>query len=886
MSAPSSAVNVQTSMHAITVIPKPSADEIRRTLQSLFEPADVIELRALHKQRKRTDAGYFDGDHWEDLIAEASRLNTHGAAVYVTMNPIDPQLLARTANRVQEWAKDTATDANVTRRRWLLIDIDPQRPKDTSATDEQLEAARHCARAVYGELTGRGWARPIVAESGNGMHLFFRVDLPNDEESRELVKRGLEALAAKFDNDSIKIDRAVFNAARIVKLHGTIANKGDHVPVAPWRLSRLMNVPDELKPLSREQLEALAAEVTQQKAKPSQPALPGTRAWGTEEMQRFLTRGGIEATGPDPHEGVLRWKLKVCPFNESHGFGESAVFLRPDGRLGFECRHSSCQGKHWQDLRSLVDGERPKRSEIGLGARQPAGDTERGFVGFEGAEPGQKKITWAEPRELTSALPPVEPFVPQLLPEVLRPWVTDVAERTQAPVEYVAVSAVVSMGAALGRKLAIRLRRLDDWHEFANLWGVVIGPPSWMKSPALDEGKRPLERIEASLQEDYVLAHREWEADEAAARVKRDGAKDNARKAARSGKTFDKMALVEASIPDEPKPQRIIVNNATIPAICEVLRANPPGVMVYRDEIAGFIAELDSEGMQGSRSFYLSGWSAKEGYTEDRIGRGTNLRVPYVCISMLGGIQPAKIAPLLRDSVTTGGSDGFLARFSLAVWPDNPGEYRAVDRAPNHAAREAAYAVYRRLYDLEPSRVGAETIDGQAPFLRLAPDAAELFTGWDVELRNAIRRGDHDAALAAHLGKFPKVVAGLALLFHLADGGTGEVTCRPVERALGWADFLTTHANRLYAGLGHSRMEGARTLLTRLKRGDIRGPFKLRDVYVRGWSHLADAEAARSAIAILEAHDCVKGVEVPAGPEGGRPTTDYHVNPSIQVEAP
>ncbi len=185
-------------------------------------------------------------------------------------------------------------------------------------------------------------------------------------------------------------------------------------------------------------------------------------------------------------------------------------------------------------VRSSIEGSTASLGSVGLGG------TGRGTVGIS---------AWLDPKPLADALPPVESFTPELIPDSLRAWVMDVAERTQAPVEYVAVSAMVSLGAALGRKIAVRPKRLDDWCEFANLWGAVVGPPSWMKSPALDEGKRPLTVIEARLLEGYEFTHREWEADDASAKVKRDGAKDRARKAARGGKGFDKMELVAEPIP-------------------------------------------------------------------------------------------------------------------------------------------------------------------------------------------------------------------------------------------------------------------------------------------------------------------------------------------------
>jgi hypothetical protein len=102
------------------------------------------------------------------------------------------------------------------------------------------------ARKLYSSLAERGWPKPVMAESGNGVHLLYRIDLPNDEASRDLVKDCLEALAARFDDSSVKIDRSVFNSARIIKLHGTVANKGDNLPNAPWRLSRLRSVPEQL----------------------------------------------------------------------------------------------------------------------------------------------------------------------------------------------------------------------------------------------------------------------------------------------------------------------------------------------------------------------------------------------------------------------------------------------------------------------------------------------------------------------------------------------------------------------------------------------------------------------------------------------------------------
>ncbi|MGH8226704.1 MAG: hypothetical protein ACREU3_02175, partial [Steroidobacteraceae bacterium] len=233
----------------------PDRSEMRRAV-ALLHPEGVVELRAIFQRgKKRIFAGYFDHEHREELVDAAAKLNAEGASIYIAMNPLDPQLLGRYANRIEGYAQATATDANVTARRWLLIDLDPSRPKDTSSTPEQFEAAKACAGKVNAYLTERGWPKPTVAESGNGAHLLYRIDLRNDDASRDLVKSILEALAARFDDEVSKVDRSVFNAARIVKLYGTVANKGDDVAAAPWRLSRLLDVPDPIESVSLTLLE-------------------------------------------------------------------------------------------------------------------------------------------------------------------------------------------------------------------------------------------------------------------------------------------------------------------------------------------------------------------------------------------------------------------------------------------------------------------------------------------------------------------------------------------------------------------------------------------------------------------------------------------------------
>lgn len=839
----------------------PQADEaeILKTLNVLHEPGSVIELRALYKGIKRTDAGYFDGDSRPGLAKEAVRLSNEGTAVYISMNEIDPQLLARYANRVQRYADATVTDANVTRRKWLLVDIDPQRPKNTSATHEKLSLADSCRESVRQFLDGLGWPDPVEAESGNGFHLLYRIDLPNDTVSADLIKRCLEALSEKFDDDKVKIDRSVFNAGRIVKLHGTVSNKGDSIPAAPWRLSRLVSWPDVPSVVSIEQLVELAGHVKPAAPRPTVPTQnKGLPAWDVGKMEAFLTRGNLQATGPEPHDGALRWKLKTCPFNADHGPGESAVFLCSDGRLGFDCRHNSCQDKQWQDLRTLVDGDRAARS---LDAR-PGGSGAKSVA-------SSHTEAWPSPTPLPDGLPEVPPFELELLPPVLRARVEDISERMQCPPDFAAVASIVTLASVIGTRVKIAPKRHDDWTVVPNLWAVIIGRPGVMKTPALQEVMKPLQSLQASAHERYEAEQREYEAGKLFAEQAKRVAKDAIHKALKAGNSSKAEEAARAAVTQEdPEPvcRRYIVNDCTVEKLGELLNQNPGGLMVYRDELAGFFRTLERSGHEGDRAFYLEAWNGAVPFTYDRIGRGT-LHISNTCVSMLGSIQPGPIAELLRG-MRGSGDDGLLQRFQLAVWPNQTPEWRNVDRRPNLAARQAAEDLVAKIDRLPLS---------ESVTLRFDSAAQEMFDNWRGHLETRLRGSEHPM-LEAHLAKYRSLVPSLALILHLVESLDGPVSLLALERAIAWAEYLEPHARRIYAPAMSPDVDAARLLAQKINARELPERFTLRDIYRNHWSGLDTREQAAAAVSVLEDYDWLRPEQ---GNSVGRPKVVYTVNPLV-----
>jgi hypothetical protein len=348
--------------------PRADLEEIRRALRTLYRTGDVVELRIPKTDHAGTISGYFD-DHAKLAAALAARSGS-GPGVYTTLNVVKPALLARAKNRVKVRASVTTSDGDIVRRRWLLIDCDPVRPSGISSSDAEHEAAFERTRLIRSSLRELGWPDPLLSDSGNGAHLLYRIDLPNDDDARGLIENVLKALASEFDDAVVSIDRTTFNASRIGKAYGTVAAKGDSTAERPHRRSRILESPEKPEVVARELLEALAA-----KAEPAQPCPQpldglGASSGAAFDMAAFIARHQLDTNPAVPSEGGEKWLLRKCPFNAEHQRGSAALFLT-EGRPGFKCQHNSCADKHFHDVLRLLepDAERsrqapPKQSTI------------------------------------------------------------------------------------------------------------------------------------------------------------------------------------------------------------------------------------------------------------------------------------------------------------------------------------------------------------------------------------------------------------------------------------------------------------------------------------------------------------------------------------------
>ncbi len=492
--------------------------------------------------------------------------------------------------------------------------------------------------------------------------------------------------------------------------------------------------------------------------------------------------------------------------------------------------------------------------------------------GFSG---GFSPYTGSWPELDTSLLEDARGKVPafplHLLPDEWRQWIADTAQSAGTPVDYVAQGVLAAVAALCGA--GVRIRVTPAWSESLVLWLALVGSPSSGKSPALASVREQLAQIEEGVREGDEHRRSQHAARLEDARIATDRWRDECESAANEGRPAPLRPL-EAGFDRPFVPSQIVVADATMEALADVVAGNPRGVILWRDELTAWLANLGRYASGGSdRAHWLEAWAAA-GITVNRRSRATPLHLPKFPVSVVGSVQPDRLAEAFQGS-----DDGMAARF-LYAWPELPKYTSLMDRRIPRDDLPLAMLQH----------IAAVSNPEQPLMLTFDSQAIGFFDDFMKGLHEEAAGQPGDGLLAGWLGKGRGTVARLAGTLTLlewsengAQAAPRTVTRDAVESAVTlWRDYFRPHAETVFSQAGKTDRDKHARKVVRWLRTTKMTEVGRTNIRREALGQAIDAQETDQLMARLEAAGVIKLSSSVVGPKGGNTKRRWQVNPALR----
>ncbi|QDK37191.1 DUF3987 domain-containing protein [Bdellovibrio sp. NC01] len=585
----------------------------------------------------------------------------------------------------------------------------------------------------------------------------------------------------------------------------------------------------------------------------------------------------------EKNHGVFRPVARL--FGELKNLGYNVQFLYWSDH-DYKGVDDALQGKCELEYLSTPEAEEYLRF-IGKNLNFPDDLINKGFSGCDQIEKFDDE--WdREPEEIEFGSKPLPQIDDSDLPAIFRNYIKDCAERISVSIEYISLSVFAVAASLIGRKLAIRPKLKDTWTIVPVLWPMLIGRPSKKKSPALGCGIAFLENLSAEIHDQNEKNHADWLAESKILSQERDNLLKSLNSRGRRTEEHEdsdnsnnsrdeikeQIARIEYQLRNG-RPAEVVyfVSDTTKEALVDVLKDNPNGLLIVRDELSAWLKGLNIKGREQDRGLYLELYNGKVPYVERRRSREA-VSLKATVASIVGGIQPGPLAEYISAANNGGsGADGLMARFVL-IWPDDV-PYRYVDREPNIDAFNDLQTVMKNLSTFSAKNKGIEAMDKSGlPYIGFSQHAQSLFVTWLISNIEKEARESKSEALEAFLGKHPNTVCTLALIFHLCEQlSTNCEKLEPISYnslvlAIRWGEIIEAHARKTYLGCSSPEVAKSLILLEKIESGSLTNGLTVREIYRKNWPQLKKRCDVISGMALLEKAGCAKVVSLKSNTNG------------------
>jgi len=395
----------------------------------------------------------------------------------------------------------------------------------------------------------------------------------------------------------------------------------------------------------------------------------------------------------------------------------------------------------------------------------------------------------------TSDAAAFKPFPVDVLPEPVRGFVAAGAKAIGCDPSYLALPLITAIASAIGTTRRLELKR--GWTAPAIVWGAIVGESGTAKTPAFKLVMRPIHERQRKALERHDEAMKQYEAD--LARWEKEST------AWKRGKDPSEEPPPK---PEQPPCERFIVADTTVEALAPILLTSPRGLLLSRDELAGWFGSFDryaGAGKAGADSAnWLSMFNAESIIVDRKTGIPRTIYVPQAAVCVSGGIQPGILNRALGDEHR---ESGLAARLLLTYPPRKAKEWTEADIDPRAEAELAR--LVDKLFDLQST---TSDDGGTRPVLvRLSPEAKAAWMSY-YNAHN-VEQADLTGDMAAAWSKLEEYAARLALVVHYIRWAAADVSeelrldVASMKAGIAFVTWFKHEARRVYAMLGETDIE-------------------------------------------------------------------------------
>lgn len=329
----------------------------RRQIDWLLKDSRLVEMRVL------TTSGFWRNGYFDNFPAmQRAAGEFSGDNCFTSLNR--PHDYVDVTNSVGARMKSGSglADKDIERITRLPFDFDPHRPAGTPSTQAEMLQARDASRRLVGFLQSMGWPEPLSALSGNGNHRQYRVNLPNNDETKQYLRIIYQGLRERFETDNVGFDVTVRSPAQIFRLYGTRNRKGAASPDRPHRLT-YCHVPVNWGCVSQRQIVQLAERmrpaVEEKRKKVIRESRPlGSGDYSTLDAVSWFSAHGLykRHIGSGKHAVTCPWVGEHSTKDHANG-SDTVIWERGNsGWPSFNCSHAHCEGRTLRDVLEVLPG--------------------------------------------------------------------------------------------------------------------------------------------------------------------------------------------------------------------------------------------------------------------------------------------------------------------------------------------------------------------------------------------------------------------------------------------------------------------------------------------------------------------------------------------------